>query len=146
LSQKAENFNRIDSFVTDPRGGSNTVPGSETPIIHPCRGCKPELCNRYAVEDLNSPFIYSIGFPTGIHNSYSELFWFISRSSATKQTKLTITRVVIARSAATKQTTFTKARVVIARSAATKQTTVTKNKGVHCEEIKKKRELKAPSF
>ena len=67
-------MNHIDTLVTDPRRGFSTVARSENPIIHPCRGCKPELCNRYAVEDLNFPFFYSIGFPTGINDSYSELF------------------------------------------------------------------------
>ena len=56
-------MNHIDMLESDPHRGSKTVARSENTIIHPCRGCKPELCNRYAVEDFNSPFILQYWIP-----------------------------------------------------------------------------------
>jgi len=56
-------MNRIDSLITYPRRGSNTLAREENPIIHPYRGCKPELCNRYVVENLNFTFILQYWIP-----------------------------------------------------------------------------------
>ena len=44
-------MNHIDSFVIDPRRGSNFVPGWSTIAIIPV-GDAFHLCNHYAVENL----------------------------------------------------------------------------------------------
>jgi hypothetical protein len=73
-SSKSE-MNRFYLLVTNPRRGYNTVARSENPIIHPCRGCKPELCNHYVVENMNFPIILQDWIPYRNRQQLKCTFW-----------------------------------------------------------------------